>query len=141
MIIAYNSHFGGDDTDLEWYMEVEDETQIALQGHYNMAHATQDRQVGRIHGRLVHVVGHVGEDKEHRLMGEHGKEMVAVGQYMGEEDDHTPALAAQEAYNKWFAVKDGICSEILLVAVYWILDFDVAVQLKGTALCSHGPGS
>lgn len=36
--------------DLEWYKEVEEEIQVAVQGHCNMAHATLDRQVGHTHG-------------------------------------------------------------------------------------------
>ena len=74
-------------------------------------------------------------------MGEHGKEIVAVEHYKGEQDDHTQALAAQEAYSKGFGKKEEVYSEALFAAVDQILEFDGAVQLEGMDLCSCDPGS
>ena len=50
-------------------------------------------------------------------MGDHGKEIVAVEHYKGEQDDHTQALAAQEAYSKGFGKKEEVYSEALFAAV------------------------
>lgn len=127
-IAAYSSHFGeGEDMEMEWYKEAEDQKQVAVHVHCSMDHAIQDTRVGHTRGLPEAADGPEGVGMGRLMLVEFGTEVEADDvqdhDYMGEGHENRHELvAAQMADNKVFGDEDQF--------VYcWVFDF--GFPLKG----------